>query len=188
MLPAWANVSADHRGFAAVHMHGLSSGDFAPAREQFPRHRRGPAASPITRLTTLDLSSRRRCAGLVESATRVFPQTNDQRCGSQTGDWLAALPRSAHPGASLGDEGNLQRRGRRQGAGGDHRVRTRLRREAPKAVAKIGDDADTLLDFCQYRAEHWIHLRTTNPVEPPFAAVRLRIKVTKCWVRGRPRW
>src|SRR6478735_2757099 len=49
----------------------------------------------------------------------------------------------------------------------------------PKAVAKIFDDLDTLLEFYKYPAEHWIHLRTTNPIESTFATVRLRTKVTK---------
>jgi hypothetical protein len=41
----------------------------------------------------------------------------------------------------------------------------------PKAVAKIVDDADVLLEFYKYPAEHWIHLRTTNPIESTFATV-----------------
>ena len=49
----------------------------------------------------------------------------------------------------------------------------------PKAVAKILDDADVLLEFYRYPAEHWVHLRTTNPIESTFATVRLRTKVTK---------
>jgi len=49
----------------------------------------------------------------------------------------------------------------------------------PKAVAKITGDADVLLEFYEYPAEHWIHLRTTNPIESTFATVRLRTKVTK---------
>ncbi|GAF48269.1 hypothetical protein RW1_051_00330 [Rhodococcus wratislaviensis NBRC 100605] len=49
----------------------------------------------------------------------------------------------------------------------------------PKAVAKITDDADVLLEFIRYPAEHWIHLHTTNPIESTFATVRLRTKVTK---------
>ncbi len=49
----------------------------------------------------------------------------------------------------------------------------------PKAVAKITDELDTLLAFYDYPAEHWIHLRTTNPIESTFATVRLRQRVTK---------
>ncbi len=56
----------------------------------------------------------------------------------------------------------------------------------PKAVAKIVEDADVLLEFYKYPAEHWIHLRTTNPIESTFATVRLRTKVTKGRVRARP--
>lgn len=49
----------------------------------------------------------------------------------------------------------------------------------PKAAAKITDDLDVLLEFYNYPAEHWVHLRTTNPIESTFATVRLRQKVTK---------
>lgn len=49
----------------------------------------------------------------------------------------------------------------------------------PKAVAKITDDAERLLAFCDFPAEHWIHLRTTNPIESTFSTVKLRTKVTR---------
>ena len=49
----------------------------------------------------------------------------------------------------------------------------------PKAAAKITEDLDVLLTFYDYPAEHWIHLRTTNPIESTFATVRLRQRVTK---------
>ena len=49
----------------------------------------------------------------------------------------------------------------------------------PKAVAKITDDVDQLLAFYDFPAEHWVHLRTTNPIESTFATVRNRSKITK---------
>ena len=49
----------------------------------------------------------------------------------------------------------------------------------PTATAKITDDPDQLPAFYDYPAEHWIHLRTTNPIESTFATVRHRTKVTK---------
>ena len=49
----------------------------------------------------------------------------------------------------------------------------------PKAVAKIVHDAEPLLAFYDFPVEHWIHLKTTNPIESTFATVRLRTKVTK---------
>ena len=56
----------------------------------------------------------------------------------------------------------------------------------PKAVAKITEHADELLAFYDYPAEHWVDLRTTNPIESTFATVRLRTKVTKGPARGKP--
>ena len=49
----------------------------------------------------------------------------------------------------------------------------------PKAVAKLTKDRDVLLTFYDYPAAHWVHLRTTNPIESTFATVRARTKVTK---------
>lgn len=47
------------------------------------------------------------------------------------------------------------------------------------AVKKITDDQDVLPAFFDYPAEHWIHLRTTDPIDSTVATVRLRTKVTK---------
>jgi transposase-like protein len=49
----------------------------------------------------------------------------------------------------------------------------------PDAAAKITGDMDELPAFCGYPAEHRVHLRTANPIEPAFATVRHRTKVTK---------
>ncbi len=49
----------------------------------------------------------------------------------------------------------------------------------PKAVKKITDDEEALLAFYDYPAEHWRHLRTTNPIESAFATVRARTGITK---------
>jgi putative transposase len=50
----------------------------------------------------------------------------------------------------------------------------------PKATAKIMDDLDSFLAFYDYPAEHWVHLRTPNPIiESTFSTVRLRTRVTR---------
>ena len=53
------------------------------------------------------------------------------------------------------------------------------RAKYPKAADKLTRDRDALLAFYDFPAEHWIHLKTTNPIESTFATVRLRTKVTK---------
>ena len=49
----------------------------------------------------------------------------------------------------------------------------------PKALTTLEKDADTLLTFFDFPAEHWKHLRTSNVIESPFATMRLRQRVTK---------
>ena len=49
----------------------------------------------------------------------------------------------------------------------------------PKAVETLTKDQDQLLTFFDFPAEHWVHLRTTNPIESTFATVKARTKKTK---------
>src|SRR5215470_245382 len=56
---------------------------------------------------------------------------------------------------------------------------THYRKVAPKAVERLADDWERLVTFYQFPHEHWPHLRTTNVVESPFAAVRLRTTAAK---------
>jgi transposase-like protein len=67
----------------------------------------------------------------------------------------------------------------RQAPSGSSQYQVRLPYKFRKAAAKITDDAGELLSFYDYPAEHWVHLRTTSPIESTFAAVRRRTKVTK---------
>jgi transposase-like protein len=110
----------------------------------------------------------------------VFPETRGQRCWvHKVANVLSALPKSAQPTAKrmLAEIRDAEDR--------DHATRAAdvFAREFgakwPKAVAKIVDDLDPLLAFYDFPAEHWIHLKTTNPIESTFATVRLRTRVTK---------
>ena len=49
----------------------------------------------------------------------------------------------------------------------------------PKAVKCLSKDRDVLLSFYDFPAEHWVPIRTTNPVESTFATVRLRTAKTR---------
>ncbi|MDQ2873306.1 MAG: IS256 family transposase [Actinomycetota bacterium] len=110
----------------------------------------------------------------------VFPQTREQRCWfHKSANVLAALPKSAHPGAkkALAEIwGAEDKQHARQAA---KAFAAAYAAKFPKAAAKITDDLDQLLAFYDYPAEHWVHLRTTNPIESTFATVRHRSKVTK---------
>jgi len=118
--------------------------------------------------------------GFWNALREVFPEAREGRCWfHKTANVLAALPKSAHPGAkkALAEIWGAEDK--------DHALAAVKAFEAaygakfPKAAAKITDDTDELLAFYDYPAEHWVHLRTTNPIEPAFATVRHRTKVTK---------
>jgi len=118
--------------------------------------------------------------GFWKAVREVFPATKEQRCWfHKQANILAALPKSAHPAAlaAIKDIYNAEDIDKAQIAIKAFEVDYGAK--YPKAVAKIVDDADVLLEFYKYPAEHWIHLRTTNPIESTFATVRLRTKVTK---------
>jgi transposase-like protein len=110
----------------------------------------------------------------------VFPETREQRCWfHKIANILAALPKSAHPGAkkALAEIWNAEDKSDARDA--VKQFESSYGTKFPKAVAKITDDVEELLAFYDYPAEHWIHLRTTNPIESTFATVRNRSKITK---------
>jgi transposase-like protein len=118
--------------------------------------------------------------GFWGALAEVFPQAKAQRCWfHKIANVLGALPRSAHPGAKkqLAEIWNAEDK--------THALRAVKQFEAaygvkhPKAVAKVVDDLEELLAFYDFPAEHWQHLRTTNPIESTFATVRHRTKRTK---------
>jgi putative transposase len=118
--------------------------------------------------------------GLWRALREVFPATREQRCWvHKVRNVLGALPTSVHAGA---------RKALNEIIGAEDRTHAERAIEAlvndygakwPKAVAKVVDDKEALLCFFDYPAEHWLHLRTTNPIESTFAPVRARTRLTK---------
>jgi transposase-like protein len=110
----------------------------------------------------------------------VFPETREQRCWfHKIANVLAALPKSAHPGAKKALSEIWNAEDKRHALDAIKAFDAVYGAKFPKATAKITEDAEQLLAFYDYPAEHWIHLRTTNPIESTFATVRHRTKVTK---------
>jgi putative transposase len=263
VLPPWCRKSPKvAEVLPLLYLHGLSTGDFAPALEAFFGSAAGLSASVITRLTTQwqadyqvfcqrDLQDRdyvycwadgvhfrvrleqahlcclvivgvrvdgtkelvavadgerestdswaevlrdlrRRgmrapvvmvgdgALGLWAALRDVFPATRQQR------DWvhklanvLNALPKAVQAGArkALVEVRDAPDRDHAQRA-----IETFARdygAKWPKAVARITDDAEALLCFFDFPAEHWLHLKTSNPIESTFSPVRARTRVTK---------
>jgi putative transposase len=263
IVPPWCRKSPKvTEVLPLMYLHGMSSGDFAPALEEFFGSAAGLSASVITRLTTqwqdehrafmnrslkdkdfvyvwvdgvhfnIRLEEDRLCAlvmvgvrldgtkelvairdgyreskeswadlmrdlrrrgmrapvlaigdgalGFWAAVRDVWPETRHQR------DWfhkvanvLDALPKSAHPTAKKMLAEIRDAEDRDHAAAAAKTFADEYGAKFPKAVAKITDDLDVLLTFYDFPAEHWIHLKTSNPIESTFATVRLRTKVTK---------
>jgi transposase-like protein len=246
-----------------LYLHGLSSGDFVPALEEFFGTQAGMSASTITRLTgqwqaeresfmARDLSKRdyvyvwvdgihtgvrlggddRLCSlvmvgarldgtkelvaladgyreskeswacllrdlkkrgmrapevavgdgalGFWGSIRDVFPETTHQR------DWvhktmniLDAMPKSVHSRAKTAIHEITEAENKKEAEAAIKAFASEFGKKWPKAASKITEDKEALLTFYDYPAEHWIHLRTTNPIESVFSPVRARTDVTK---------
>jgi putative transposase len=245
-----------------MYLHGMSSGDFVPALEEFFGSTAGLSASVITRLTTdwqrerdqfahrslkdvdyvylfadgihfnVRLEEARLCAlvivGVRADGTKelvsitdghresteswadvlrglkrrgmaapvlavgdgalgfwgalgeVFPETLHQRCWvHKMANVMNALPKSAQPAArgALCEVRDAEDRAHAEKALDAFVAGYGTR--WPKATEKVTKDREELLAFYAFPAEHWVHLKTTNPIESTFATVRLRTKVTK---------
>jgi transposase-like protein len=246
-----------------LYLHGLSSGDFVPALEEFFGAQAGLSASTITRLTehwqaqrerfmNRDLSERdyvyvwvdgihtgvrlgsdgRLCClvvlgarldgtkelvaiedgyresqeswtcllrdlkkrgmrapelavgdgalGFWSALRDVFPETRCQRDWvHKTSNVLDSMPKSVHSRAKTAIKEITGAENKKEAEKAIEAFAAEFGAKWPKAVAKIADDKDALLTFYDYPAEHWIHLRTSNPIESVFAPVRARTDVTK---------
>jgi len=118
--------------------------------------------------------------GFWTALKKVYPKTREQRCWvHKTANVLDKLPKRLQPEAKqkLHDIWMADTRQHANEAF-DLFVKT-YEAKYPKAVECLAKDRDVLLAFYDFPAEHWIHLRTTNPIESTFATVRLRTKRTK---------
>lgn len=91
---------------------------------------------------------------------------------------LNALPKSAQPAARAALADVRDAEDLEHAVEAIERFKTEYEAKWPKAVEKVTKDAD-LLAFFDFPAVHWVHLKTTNPIESTFATVRRRTKVTK---------
>jgi transposase-like protein len=263
ILPPWARKSPKvAEVLPLTYLHGMSSGDFAPALAEFFGSAAGLSASVITRLTTdwqrerdqfarrslkdtdfvyiwvdgihfnVRLEEARLCVlvivgvrvdgtkelvsisdghresteswadvlrdlrrrgmkapvlavgdgalGFWGALSDVFPETTHQKCWvHKMANVMNALPKSAQPAARAALAEVRDAEDKEHATKAIERFKKDYEAKWPKAVEKVTKDAEALLAFFDLPAQHWIHLKTTNPIESTFATVRLRTKVTK---------
>ncbi|MFC4507758.1 MULTISPECIES: IS256 family transposase [Streptomyces] len=263
ILPPWCRKSPKiSEVLPLLYLHGLSSGDFVPALEQFLGNSAGLSPATVTRLTKqwqddhtvfqdrdlsqtgyvyvwadgvhpkVRLGQARSCVlvlmgvrtdgskelialaeglresteswadllrdcrrrdmrdpalvvgdgamGLWKALAEVFPDARHQRCWvHKTRNIANALPKSAQPGAKKALQEICNAEDRTHAEKAVKAFEKAYGAKWPKAVKEITDEVDELLAFYDFPAEHWVHLRTTNPIESTFSTVKLRTKVTR---------
>jgi len=118
--------------------------------------------------------------GFWAAVREVWPETAEQRCWvHRIVNVLDKLPKSLQPRAKQALHAMLYAATRTACEREIRRFTAEYGVKYPKAVAALTTDQERLLTLFDYPAEHWKHLRTTNPIESTFATVRLRERVTK---------
>lgn len=118
--------------------------------------------------------------GFWKALPQVFGDTRWQRCWMhKTGNVLDKLPKNIQPRAKE----NLHQIWMAETKSEAEKAFTHFiesyEAKYPKATECLAKDRDVLLTFYDFPAEHWVHLRTTNPIESTFATVRLRTAKTR---------
>ena len=115
--------------------------------------------------------------GFWKALSKSYPETRHQRCWvHKTANILSALPKSAQPKVKAALHEIWMAATCEEAHKAYDRALVRFESKYPGAMARLRKDRDELLAFYDFPAEHWVHIRTTNPIESTFSTVRLRTK------------
>ena len=118
--------------------------------------------------------------GFWAALREIYPATLEQRCWvHKMANVLNKMPKSIQPKAKSMLQNIWMAETCKQAQRAFDLFITTFKAKYAKAVECLAKDRDVLLTFYDFPAEHWIHLRTTNPIESTFATVRLRTRRTK---------
>jgi len=118
--------------------------------------------------------------GFWAAIAEAWPETRCQRCWvHKTANVLNELPKSIHGKAKAGLQEIWMAETKAQAEKAFDQFVRNFSAKYPKATGVLVKDRDTLLCFYDFPAEHWIHIRTTNPIESTFATIRHRTTRTK---------
>jgi putative transposase len=118
--------------------------------------------------------------GFWKALPKVFPKTKEQRCWfHKSGNVIDKLPKRLQPGAKEKLHEIWMADTREEANKAFDLFIETYQAKYPKAAECLKKDREELLAFYDFPAEHWIHLRTTNPIESVFSTVKHRQKKTR---------
>ena len=118
--------------------------------------------------------------GLWKALSAVYPECRQQRCWvHKTLNVLNALPKRMQPKVKAALHEIWMAENRQEAGKAFDRTLRRFEAKYPKAMHCLNKDRERMLAFYDFPAEHWVSIRTTNPIESTFATVRLRSNRTR---------
>lgn len=118
--------------------------------------------------------------GFWKALPQVYPTTRQQRCWvHKTANVLTKLPQSQQSQAKRDLQSIWMAATEAEAHAAFDAFVKDYAAKYPKAAECLTKDREQLLAFYDFPAEHWVHIRTTNPIESTFATVRLRTHKTK---------
>ena len=115
--------------------------------------------------------------GFWKAISKCYPESRQQRCWvHKMANVLNVIPKSVQPKMKTALQDIWMAATRQDALDAYQRALVRFKGKYPGAMERLRKDKEELLAFYDFPAEHWLHIRTTNPIESTFATVRLRTK------------
>jgi putative transposase len=122
--------------------------------------------------------------GVWGALAEIWPECEEQRCWNhKMMNVLDQVPKKQQPAVRQHLRAMMYAESRAECERARDRCVKQFKRMFPKAMAALERDWERMVTFFSFPKEHWIHLRTTNVIESPFAAVRLRTTAAKRYKR-----
>ena len=122
--------------------------------------------------------------GIWAAVPEIWPRREEQRCWNhKMVNVLDQVPRKQQAAVRQHLRGMMYAESRAECEKARERCVKQFERLYPKAMAALKRDWERMVTFFSFPHEHWVHLRTTNIVESPFASVRLRTTAAKRYKR-----
>ena len=120
--------------------------------------------------------------GFWAALTEIYPDTKEQRCWvHKTANILDKMPKGVQARAKEKIHDIYRAPTREQALVACNSFLSLYGKKFPQACECLAKDENVLYDFYDFPAEHWVHIRTKNPIESTFATVRLRTTKIKGW-------
>ena len=115
--------------------------------------------------------------GFWKAISQCYPESRHQRCWvHKMANVLNVIPKSVQPKMKTARQDIWMAETRQDALDAYQRALVRFKGKYPGAMERLRNDQEEWLPFYDFPAQHWLHIRTTNPIESTFATVRLRTK------------